>query len=56
MVFKKRYHTTTVSSPPMRQTKEQTDQTKDTTENKKRTENQSHAQRIIGKFLMPVPA
>lgn len=45
----KRYHTTTVSSPPMRQTKEQTDQTADTKEQK----NQTNLMLFLG-FLQPL--
>lgn len=45
----KRYHTTTVSSPPMRQTKEQTDQTADIKEQK----NQTNLMLFLG-FLQPL--
>lgn len=42
----------------MRQTKKQTDQTKDTNRterNQQKTEKQTHAERIIGKVLIPLP-
>lgn len=54
---KKSCHTTTISSPPMRQTKNKPIRQKTQTEkrNQQKTEKQTHAERIIGKVLIPLP-
>lgn len=49
MIFlKKRYHTTMVSSPPMRQTKNKLIRQRTQQKREKRTEKQTHAQRLHG--------